>query len=150
MRFENVATPATAFTVAGPLSGAPPGFAPMASVTGPVNAGVGVLFESLIDTTIGPSGAPATADVGCLMTNSAAGCPMIPEAVNVTEGTPSAVAKSVFVPLLGPNLHDPTAATPSWSVTCVGSVSEPPPVRTTNVTGTKATGRPRESSTRTV
>ena len=69
--------------------------------------------------------------------------PAVPVAVNVTgfPVRPGAVAVSVFVPALGPSVHDVTAAIPlPLVVTAVVGSTEPFPDATANVTATPATG----------
>src|SRR5690348_11842859 len=78
--------------------------------------------------------------------------PAVPVAVKVT-GLPLSVpdvARSVFVPAVGPRVHDVAAAIPlALLVTGVVGLTVPPPDATANVTATPATGFAFASVTRT-
>src|SRR5688572_10988912 len=78
--------------------------------------------------------------------------PVVPVAVNVAglPARPLDVAVRVFVPALGPSVHDVTAAIPfAPVVTAVVGSTVPPPEATSNMTETPATGLPNWSATRT-
>src|SRR4029077_3238642 len=73
----NVATPPAAATAVVPESVPPPGFTPMASVTGPVNAvAVFPCASSAVTWTAGAIGAPAVALDGCTDTTRCVDAPL--------------------------------------------------------------------------
>jgi hypothetical protein len=96
VRPENVATPATAATVAVPVIVAEPGFAPIATVTLPVNAGVGLPNASRALTTAPNTDPWSIVAGGCVVKNSAAGAPGVTLNAPLVRGVrPVEVAASV-------------------------------------------------------
>src|SRR5206468_11843100 len=87
---------------------------------------------------------------GGVVSTSWVAVPAVPVAVNVT-GLPDRVpdvAVNVFVPAVGPRVHDVAAATPSGPVvTGVVGVTVPLPAAVANVTATPTTGLPLASLT---
>src|SRR5215471_14957102 len=69
LKVLNVTTPATAFTVAVPLRVPPPGFAPIAKVTGAPLETL-LLYASRISAWTLLIAAPAVVSVGCVVTTS--------------------------------------------------------------------------------
>ena len=140
---ENVATPATAFTVVVPPSVAPPGLAPNVTLTGPVKAVVVMLWASLTVRTIGASVAPAVVDAGCVVSTTRIGMAAVPVAPNVTGEPlrPAALAVTVCAPTIEPSVHA-VCATPLASVTALAVATDPPPEATAKLTFTPPTPTP--------
>ena len=97
LRSENVETPATAATVAVPESAPPPGFAPSATVTLPVNwVAVFPWASCAVTCTAGAMATPAVALLGWTLKTSCVGVPTATvNAVLVAGVTPAPVAASV-------------------------------------------------------
>ena len=143
MRFEKVATPATAFTVTVPPSVAPGVPPARASVTAPVNALAGSPAAVCAAIVTGVSLAPAVALPGCAVTASFAAASDLAVAVYV-RGDPASVpaeAETVCVPTVLPSCQV-LCASPASVVTAVALPTEPPPLVTANVTVTPPTPSP--------
>jgi len=129
LRSENVATPATAATVAVPESAPPPGFAPSASLTLPVNwVAVFPWASCAVTCTAGAMATPAVALLGWTLKTSCAAAPTVTlNALLVAGVTPVAAAASVYpVPTLL-MLRFAKVATPPTAVTPVVPARVPPP-----------------------
>src|ERR1019366_4445689 len=137
-----VATPATAGTVTVPESVEPPGFAPKASVTLPVNPKASRLPASFACTTMaGAMVTPATVVyAGCVLNTSCVATPTVAVALKVAGEPlrPLTVAVAVCAPDPGPSVQV-MVATPSAFVTDVGAPIEPPPVTAAQFTVTPGT-----------
>jgi hypothetical protein len=141
----NVAAPFPAVVAVAPLAVAPAGLG-VAVTTMPAWL-TGLPLASWSWTTgCCASGTPLRAVLeGGVVTTTFVAAPAVPVAVKV-RGLPASVpdvAVSVFVPAVGPRVHDVAAATPSAPVVTgdVG-VTVPLPGGTANVTATPATGLP--------
>src|SRR2546422_309822 len=129
LRVENVATPATAATVAVPDRVPPPGLVPSAAVTLPLNP-VAVLpcASWTVTCTAGVMAPPAVVLLGWTLKTSCVGVPTATlNAVLVAGVTPVAAAASVYpVPTLL-MLRFAKVATPPTAVTPVVPARVPPP-----------------------
>ncbi len=151
-RSLNVATPATAFTVAVPVSSAPAGApAAMPTVTAPVNAdATAPLASTAFTTTAGVSAAPAAVVAGgCTANTRRTGSIDRAVAVNATgePDSPVAVAVRDCAPAVGPRRHV-VWALPDASVVTVAEPTEPP-LAAAKVTGTPGAPWPSVAVTRT-
>jgi hypothetical protein len=96
LRFENVATPATAATVAVPDRVLPPGFVEMAIVMLPVNpVTVAPMASRAVTWTAGVIATPAISLLGCAVNASWVAPPPMANAVEVAPVSPVALAVSV-------------------------------------------------------
>ena len=149
-RPAKVAIPATATTDTVPLSVAPPGFVPMASVTVPVYDVTGLFAASCAcTTTLGAMGTPATALDGWTMIASFVATPEFAVAVK-SSGDPASVpevAVTAFAPAVAPSVSV-VRARPAASVMVAVALSDPPPTVTAQPTATPLTGLPSASVTR--
>ncbi len=149
-RSLKVATPSTALTAVVPLSVPPPGFAPRASETSPVNAGSTAPVPSRASTMIGPRNTPAPVVAGDAANASWVAVAPVAVAVKVSglPVRPATVAVIVCAPTPGPRVHV-VLAWPLASVTMSVEVGEPP-FAAANVTVTPATPSPSAAVTRAV
>jgi len=129
LRFENVATPATAATVVVPESVPPPAFVPIAATTFAVYAVAMLLLASrALTTTDGAMDTPAVALVGCVTNARCVARPgVMLKPVLVALVRAPAVAVSVYpVPVLS-MLNVENVATPATAAIDVVPESVPPP-----------------------
>ena len=148
---ENVAMPATAFTVVVPLSSAPTVLVPNATVTGPVKVAAVLLFTSCTVTTTGASAVPTVVVAGgCVVIASFVGVDAVAVAVNVTGEPvrPAAVAVNDCAPTKVPS-RQVVCAIPLTSVATVAAPTTPL-LEAANATDTPCTGSPSVAFTRTV
>src|SRR2546425_3423549 len=122
---ENVATPATAATPPTPVSGPPPAFLPMTSVTLPVNPVAVLPFASFLN-------APAPAEISALAP------PLVLRTLNPrVAAVPAVILNAVLVPVAGPvALAVRVYAVPTLSMLAAENVATP---------ATAATGPPPDS-----
>src|ERR1035437_1479082 len=144
----NVATPATAVTVTVPPKVAPPGFAPNARVTGPVNVVAMLPLLSSAVMTNGASAAPDEPFDGCVVTTSFDATAACARAVKVSGEFVSVPAEAVAdcVPAVGPSVHE-VCASPLASETTLAFATLPAPVATAKFTVTPETPTPSPAAT---
>src|SRR5438874_1463501 len=119
LRVENVATPATAATVAVPDRVPPPGLVPSAAVTLPLNP-VAVLpsASKAVTCTAGAIVTPAVVLVGCTLNTSPPAAPAATLNPTLVAGpSPVAVAASVYPVPVVPERMPPPAFVPIATVT---------------------------------